>query len=418
MDQSKSLTARVDLLLAGDPAQLAEPFETWNELRETHPVLRRNGLVVLSTHADVREMLGDNHVLYSRADTRYTERYRRARAGFSFHGQQAFDDVLDMEFSQIVRMDPPDHPRVRKVVTPPFSARNLAREMEGSVRARVTEMVDGLRSAGSVVDFKRFAYTLPLKVLGDLLGIPLEDLDDVHEWAHKIAENKNNSDSEAAAVEADQAYLGLVGYIEKLVVRQDASGDTTGLVAALIAAENGGTIDHAEMISMLALMIFAGHETTSNLLAIGVLELLNHREQWELLCADPSRTEAAVEELLRYVTPAHFAQVTAIQPRERAGVLIEPGDVVVGVMAAANRDPAVFQRPGEFDILRPDSRNHVSLGMGPHFCLGAGLARMEAAAMLRALAERYPSLRLAGAPTEWGGRALRTPITMPVEIGA
>jgi hypothetical protein len=172
------------------------------------------------------------------------------------------------------------------------------------------------------------------------------------------------------------------------------------------------------MISMLALMIFAGHETTSNLLAIGLLELLNHRDQWELLCADPSRTEAAVEELLRYVTPAHFAQVTAIQSRERSGVLIEPGDVVVGVMAAANRDPAAFERPDEFDILRPDSRNHVSLGMGPHFCLGAGLARMEAAAMLRALAERYPSLRLAGEPAEWGGRALRTPITMPVEIRA
>jgi cytochrome P450 len=418
VDQSKSLVDRVDLLLAGDPVLLAQPFETWNELRETHPVLRRNGLVLLSTHADVREMLGDNHVLYSRADTRYTERYRQARAGFSPHGQHAFDDVLDLEFSQIVRMDPPSHPRVRKVVTPPFSARNLAREMEGSVRARVVEMTDELGTCGSVVDFKRFAYTLPLKVLGDLLGIPLEDLDDVHEWAHKIAENKNNSDSEAAAVEADEAYLGLVGYIERLVAHQQASGNTTGLVAALIAAKDGGTVNHTEMISMLALMIFAGHETTSNLLAIGLLELLNHRDQWELLCADPSLTETAVEELLRYVTPAHFAQVTAIQPRERSGVLIEPGDVVVGVMAAANRDPAVFERPDEFDILRPDSRSHVSLGMGPHFCLGAGLARMEAAAMLRALAERYPSLRLAGEPTEWGGRALRTPITLPVEIKA
>ena len=87
-------------------------------------------------------------------------------------------------------------------------------------------------------------------------------------------------------------------------------------------------------------------------------------------------------------------------------------------MAAANRDPAVFERPDEFDILRPDSRSHVSLGMGPHFCLGAGLARMEAAAMLRALAVRYPSLRLSGEPAEWGGRALRTPITLPVEIRA
>jgi cytochrome P450 len=417
MDQNKSLVSRVDLLLAGDPEQLAQPFETWNELRQTHPVLRRNGLVVLSAHADVREMLGDNHVLYSRADTRYTERYRQAREGFSPHGQAAFDDVLDMEFRQIVRMDPPDHPRVRKVVTPPFSARSLAREMEGRVRARVKEMVDELASAGRVVDFKRFAYTLPLNVLGDLLGIPLEDLDDVHEWAHKIAENKNNSDSESAAVEADEAYLGLVSYIERLVARQQASGNTTGLVAALVEAKDAGTVSHDEMISMLALMIFAGHETTSNLLAIGVLELLKHRQQWELLCADPSLTETAVEELLRFVSPAHFAQVTAIQGRELSGVRIEVGDVVVGVMAAANRDPAVFARPDELDILRPDSRSHVSLGMGPHFCLGAGLARMEAAAMLRALVARYPALRLVDEPVRWGGRALRTPITLPVDTG-
>lgn len=417
MSQSDNLEARVGRLLAGDPEELAHPYETWNELRESKPVLRMDGLVVLSKHADVRIMLGDNHVLYSRADTRYTKRYEQARATFSAAGREAFDRVLDQEFNQIVRMDPPKHPRVRKVVTPPFAARNLAREMQNVVELRVKEQLDELSAGGAVTDFKRVAYTLPLNVLGDLLGIPLEDLEEVHGWAYKIAENKNNSDSELAAAEADEAYIGLVGYIKGLVAKQLTSGRATGLVSALLDAVEAGTVSYDEMISMLALMIFAGHETTSNLLSIGLYELLSHRAQWDLLCADPSLTEGAVEELLRFVTPAHFAQVSAIVPQELRGERIEPGDVVVGIMASANRDPEVFERPDELDLRREDSRFHVSLGMGPHFCLGAGLARMEAVELMRQLAQRFPNMTLTGEPLVWGGRALRTPTSMPVVIG-
>jgi cytochrome P450 len=416
MSGSSNLEARVARLLAGDPDELAHPYETWNELRETRPVLKMNGLVVLSRHADVRVMLGDNHVLYSRADTRYTKRYEQARESFSLEGRAAFDRVLDREFNQIVRMDPPAHPRVRKVVTPPFAARSLAKEMDAVVQLRVKELLDEMASAGGRVDFKKVAYTLPLNVLGDLLGIPLEDLDGVHDWAFKIAENKNNSDSESAAVDADEAYIGLVGYIERLVAEQSATGQSTGLVSALLAALHDGTIDYSEMISMLALMIFAGHETTSNLLSIGLYELLRHRDQWQLLCEDPSLTEAAVEELLRFVSPAHFAQVSAIQHQELHGETIDPGDVVVGVIAAANRDPEIFDHPDMLEVRRADSRQHVSLGMGPHFCLGAGLARMEAMALMRQLVERFPELELTGEPLRWGGRALRTPASMPVLV--
>jgi len=418
MNKSDSLQARVGRLLAGDPEELSRPYETWNELRETKPLLRMDGMVVLSRHADVKTMLGDNHVLYSRADTRYTKRYEQARSTFGQQGQEAFDRVLDYEFRQIVRMDPPDHPRVRKVVTPPFAVRHLAREMESVVELRVKEVLDDMASAGRRVDFKKVAYTLPLNVLGDLLGIPLKDLDEVHGWAFKIAENKNNSDSAAAAIDADEAYLGLIAYIERLVAAQLVSGNTTGLVSALLAAVETAAITRDEMVAMLALMIFAGHETTSNLLSIGLYELLRHRDQWELLCADPSLTEPAVEELLRFVTPAHFAQVSAIQPQELYGERIEPGDVVVGIMAAANRDPEVFERPDELDLRREDSRYHVALGMGPHFCLGAGLARMEATALMRQLVERFPKLELTDEPLTWGGRALRTPASMPVLIGS
>jgi cytochrome P450 len=403
-------------LFAGDPERLRDPYPTWNALRDETPVWRQGDTVVLSRHQDVRELLGDNNVWYSRASTKTSSRYEAAKKAFSPDGSAAFGRVLDHEFHQLVRMDPPDHPRVRKIVTPPFSARNLMREMEDKVRRRVDHNLARLAAEDGPVDYKRFAYNLPLEVLGDLLGIPLDELDMVHSWAHKIAENKFNADSEAAALDADGAYAALMAYIDRLVERQQASADSTGLVAALVESEQSGAMSHDEAMAMIALMIFAGHETTSNLLTIGLLELLRSRGQWDALVADPSRVPAAVEELLRFVTPAHFLPYVAKQGRELGGVGIEPGDTVIGVLAAANRDPDVFADPDRLDVARADSRHHVALGLGPHFCLGAGLARMEATMLFGALVERFPGVRLTDDELTWGGRSLRTPLTMPVHL--
>lgn len=406
----------VRALLAGDGEKLADPYPTWNRLRDELPVWKQGDVVVLSRHEQVQELLGDNNLLYSRQGTKTSARYERAKREFSPHGRAAFGRVLDQEFHQLVRMDPPDHPRVRRAVQPPFSARNLAREMQGKVTERVDRNLTLLAAGGGEADFKKFAYSLPLQVLGDLLGIPIDDLDMVHSWAQKIAENKFNADSEKAAVEADDAYRQLMAYIDVLVARQQASGSETGLVAALLDSEKNGTVSHEEARGMIALMIFAGHETTSNLLSIGLLELLRRQDQWDLLVAEPERVPAAVEELLRFVTPAHFLPYVAKESREIGGVAIDAGDTVIGVLAAANRDPAVFERPDELDIGRPDSRAHVALGLGPHFCLGAGLARMEATALFGTLARRYPGTRLADADLRWGGRSLRTPLSMPVRL--
>lgn len=411
-----SLDDDVRALFAGDPGSLADPYPVWNALRDRSPVWRDGDTVVLSGHAEVRELLGDNNVLYSRAATKTSSRYEAARRAFSPAGGAAFGRVLDHEFHQLVRMDPPQHPRMRKVVTPPFSARNLMREMEAKVRARVDDNLARLAAEPGEVDFKRFAYALPLEVLGDLLGIPLDELDMVHSWAHRIAENKFNADSERAAVAADEAYAALMTYIDRLVERQQATGDSTGLVAALVDAEHGGTVSHDEAMAMIALMIFAGHETTSNLLTIGLLELLRNRAQWQLLVDDPERVPSAVEELLRFVTPAHFLPYVAKESRRLHDVDVEAGDTVIGVLAAANRDPRVFADPDALDVARTDHRTHVSLGLGPHFCLGAGLARMEAGMLFGALAERFPRIRLAGSDLSWGGRSLRTPLTLPVVL--
>jgi cytochrome P450 len=410
-----SLEARVLGLLAGKPALLADPFPTWNEVRETRPLLTTAGALVLTRHRDVRELLGDNFTMYSRQQSRHSRRYDEARARFSSLAQTSFDYVMDQEFGQLVRMDPPDHSRVRKVVTPPFTARNLAREMEPKVQIRLDAKLNALASVNGVVDFKEFAYTFPLEVLGDLLGIPLEDLDSIHEWTHVIAENKLNADSEDAAISADAAYHGLLGYVDGLIAMQQASAESTGVVSALLLAESDDQISHDETRQMLALMLFAGHETTSNLLAIGMRDLLRHPDQWRLLCDAPDDlANPAVEELLRFVTPANFTQYVTARPIEIDGTAFDQGEAVIGVSAAANRDPEVFAKPDDLDITREDAKHHLSLGLGPHFCIGAGLARMEATKLFRAMAERFPDARLAPGDIQWGGRSLRTPMTLPL----
>ncbi len=411
------LEERVGRLFAGDADLLADPFPTWNELRDTSPVLRLGGSVVLSSHRDVRELLGDNNVLYSRARTRYSEPYEQARRRFSAEGRESFDRVLDHEFRQLVRMDPPDHPRVRAVVQPPFAPRSLKEEMEESVQRRVAEGLDALEREDGPVDFKRFGYSLPLTVLGDLLGIPFDDLELIHSWAKLIAENKFNADSEDAAIAADAAYAGLLGYIDELIRAHRDSGGTPGLIAALLESERSGAMTIEECRQMVALMIFAGHETTSNLLTIGMQSLLADRDQWRLLVAEPDRTPAAVEELTRFVTPAHFLPYVAIQDRVIDGVEISAGDAVIGVLAAANRDPAVFSDPDRLDISRREARRHVGFGMGPHSCLGAGLARMEAVALFREMARRFPEVELVeDGEIVWGGRSLRTPQRLPLAL--
>jgi cytochrome P450 len=219
--------------------------------------------------------------------------------------------------------------------------------------------------------------------------------------------------SQIEAVHEFRAYLSAIVDAH----REDPSS-VSPLVASMLDAEQDERLSLDELVAMFANLSFAGHETTANLISIGIVELLLHNEQWRLLSDDPSLAAGATEELLRWVTPVQFIRRMVAEELEVAGEHAEAGQTVLLLLAGANRDPDVFADSESLDITRGDAREHLSFGFGPRYCLGVSLARMEGEIAFRRLAERHPRLQLADEPLEWHGAAmLRRLKRVPVRLG-
>jgi cytochrome P450 len=297
-------------------------------------------------------------------------------------------------------LDPPDHTRLRGLVSKAFTPRYVAK-LHDRVSEIVDELVARLAEAGEVDFIEDFAFQLPITIICDMLGIPAEDRDSFRVWTVEIAQTLEPLPPEHVQNAADEATLKLTAYLRDLVAaRRDTGGDD--LLGQLIhAEEEGQRLTADEIVSTAGLLLGAGFETTTNLLGNGMLALLRHPDQWSLLKKDPSLAAAAVEELLRYDSPVQMATPrVANAPVEAAGHTIQPGDVVVAVIAAGNRDPQRYSHPDVVDIERPDPAP-LSFGGGPHFCLGAALARMEGAVAFQALATKLPTLELVEDDPQW-----------------
>jgi cytochrome P450 len=207
-------------------------------------------------------------------------------------------------------------------------------------------------------------------------------------------------------------------YVEDVVLPERRRRPGTDLVSALMQAHEGERLADQELTAMFVVLLFAGHETTTNLIGNGLVELMRHRDQWELLCADPSLAGNATEELLRWVTPVQWLGRVAMQPFDIDGVRVDAGQTVFPILAAANRDPAAFDEPERLDITRADAKNHLALGFGPHFCIGNALARLEGTIAFSTLAKRFPDIELAEEDLSWRGNAmLRGLSALPMRPG-
>jgi cytochrome P450 len=273
-----------------------------------------------------------------------------------------------------------------------------------AMRPRVAELVDKLldeaQARGPLDLMRDLAAPLPVMVIASMLGIPPEDHGRFKHWSDDIAATANLPEnlSDETLTSASTATRELADYFRDLVGKMRA-GQGAGLLAAMAAAEEAGDrLNEAELYANAILILNAGHETTTNLIGNGTLALLRHPDQWQRLRSDPALVEGAVEELLRYDSPVQFTNRTAHEDVTLGDHTITAGQKVVVILGAANRDPAKFPDPDRLDITRAEAAHHVAFGQGPHYCLGAPLARLEGQVVFETLVRRYPNLRLDGEP--------------------
>jgi cytochrome P450 len=365
-----------------DPAVRPDPYPVLDALRESGPfTLMDGGLGVIGDHATCSRVLRDPAMSSRRGESRLASRRDR--------------DAQDRQRS-FLSLDPPDHTRLRRLVAKAFTARVIA-GLEPRIQQITTELLDAAADRGELDVVPDLAYPLPVRIISELLGVPEEDQGRFEGWSKRLVRALDPSlagvsDEEAAAAEA--ASEEFRAYFVELIARRRAE-PTPDLLSRLVRIEEeGDQLTEEELLATCVLLLVAGHETTANLIANGVLALLRHPGQLAELRADPDLVPGAVEEVLRYDPPVQLTSRVVRVPTALSDDVEVPADgMLLLLLAAANRDPAAFADPGRFDIHR-DARHHLSLAAGAHFCLGAPLARLEGATVLRAFATRVRSPEL------------------------
>ncbi|QRO02422.1 cytochrome P450 [Archangium violaceum] len=291
--------------------------------------------------------------------------------------------------------DPPDHTRLRSLVSKAFTPRRVE-ELRPRIAAIASQLLDTAKDPGSMDLLDAFAFPLPITVIAELLGVPVEDRDQFRDWTTTIISPPSEGNLEPLR----EAGRQFIQYFQQLLARRRADPRDDLLTALMSAEEQGDRLSPLELMSMLFLLLVAGHETTVNLIGNGVWALLNHSEQLERLRANPALIESAVEEMLRYCGPVETTtQRWAAQDAEFHGQVIPRGETILASLLSADHDPEQFPEPERFDITREPNR-HIAFGFGIHFCLGAPLARLEATIAINLLLERLPRLRFGVDPSE------------------
>jgi cytochrome P450 len=396
---------------AFDQATVDDPYPLYARLREEAPVTRvtmadgRPGWLVTGYDA-ARQVLSDSRL------TKDLERLEEVHPGAVPAGL-----LHPMLAHHMLASDPPDHTRLRKLVSYAFTPHRVE-ALRPRIQAITDDLLDRLEGAGTgPVDLvEGFAFPLPIIVICELLGVPAGDRDRLRTLiAAVFASPMAPANDPAARAAADE----LAAYLSEVIAgHRRHPGDD--LFSAVIAARDGGDrLSEAELLSTAWLLVVAGHETTVNLIGNGTVALLLHPEQMARLVADPSTVTAAVEEFLRFNPPVHHTTLRmATEPIDVAGVTIPAHEQVLVVLAAAGRDRVRFPDPDRLDLSRGE-KGHLAFGYGIHFCLGAPLARLEGEIAFTSLLGRFPRLHLAVAPEElhWQNRlVLRSLRRLPVRL--
>ncbi|MFD5431574.1 cytochrome P450 [Kitasatospora sp. NPDC127067] len=398
----------------------SDPYPAYAWLREHAPVHRTtlpSGVEawLVTRYADARQALADSRL--SKNPAHHSEQaHRTGRVGIPGERQA---DLM----THLLNIDPPDHTRLRRLVSKAFTPRRVA-EFEPRVQQLTDRLIDGFAQRGSADLIHEFAFPLPIYAICDMLGVPAEDQDDFRDWAGMMVRHTKPGHGGGQRGGVGRAVKRMRAYLLELIHRKRADlGDD--LISGLIrASDHGEHLTENEAAAMAFILLFAGFETTVNLIGNGTYALLRNPEQRRLLQESVARGESAlletgIEELLRYDGPVEMATWRfATRPLTIGGVDIPVGDPVLVVLAAADRDPARFAAENTLDLARTDNP-HLGFGHGIHYCIGAPLARLEGRAALTTLLSRLPDLRLAESADDlrWrGGLIMRGLRELPVEF--
>ena len=384
---SQKFTSPFDTSGQIDPEVIANPYPSYHQLRTVDPVHWNPETPCwdLTRYADVEEVYRDGRMSVDRMSV-FSARIPESM-------KQTMAPILRIFNNMMLMSDPPKHTRLRSLANKAFTPR-VVENMRIHIQAIADQLIDDVGKASRIDVINDLAYPLPVMVICEMLGVASEDRDQFRKWADDLALFLGDFRRAAEHVEvAQRSALDMIHYLGG-IIRECRQHPREDLISALVAAEDEGErFSEDELFSMFVLLQIAGHETTTNLIGNGMLALLQNPGQMQKLRDDPSVIETAVEEFLRFNSPIQSTSRFATEDVVIGGQQISKGDLVRMYIGAANRDPARFTEPDSLDITRQDNR-HVALALGPHFCLGAALARLEGQIAIGAILRRLPGIRL------------------------
>jgi cytochrome P450 len=382
-DMTPTIVARL-----ASPEFLADPYPVYRQLIEQTPVFwlphanAPGGMWCIARYDDIAFVLREAPI-------------------FKDTSRIAPPDTLTPLDRAMLQRDPPDHTRLRRLASHAFTPRRV-HDLMPRIEQISLDLIERIRARGEADFIADYARPLPIIVIAELLGVPFEDHKQFSTWSDQIMAGSDSVlGGEEAARQSHQAMASLVDYFTTLI-RQRRHSPRDDLISALIAAHDAGdSLSEDELLGMCVLLLIAGHETTVNLIGNGLLTLLRHPDQLNLLRRQPEYLTSAIEEMLRYESPVQRSTPRfAAEPFVIGGEQIEAGQQISLMFGAANRDPAHFSDPDRFDITRQPNP-HLGFGMGIHYCLGAPLARIEARVAFTHILERLPAIRLATDTPAW-----------------